>query len=115
MALLHAHWAEGRRLCSRWCDPNQMAATGRATLSGKCLCVGTCCCIVDASEVNLSELKQEGFGSNLSELSTSAGSSDEATNDGGKDAEKIKDAEQLPTVLASSAAREEAKSETQRV
>jgi len=40
---------------------------------------------------------------------------DEAANDGGEDAEKIKDAEQLPTVLTSSAAREEAKSETQRV
>jgi len=46
------------------------------------MCVGACCCIHDDSEVRGSELKEEGFCSNMSELSTSADSSDERSTDG---------------------------------
>jgi len=44
--------------------------------------VDPCCCIPDDSEMKVSELKHRGFGSTTSELSTSAGSRNEATDDG---------------------------------
>jgi len=40
---------------------------------------------------------------------------DEPANQGGEDAEKIKEAEHLPTMLTSSVARDEGKSETERI
>jgi len=81
MPLLTAFCCKTEGSCCRWLLLG--VRSQRAAVSGHCMCVGTCCCIHDDSEVRVSELKQEGFGSNLSELSTSAGSSDEGATDDG--------------------------------
>jgi len=65
-----------RGSCCRWLLLG--TRSHRVAVSGQCLCVGICCCILDDSEVRVSEFNDKGFGSNMSELSTSASSSDEA-------------------------------------
>jgi len=81
MSLLTAISRTERGLC---CVGLQLGtgSSQRAAVSGQCMCVGSCCCILDDSEVGLSELKHRRFGNDRPELRTSGGSSDEAMGDG---------------------------------